>query len=109
MSEPCSMMLTCMEEVERIHQECETNSRLYAGVFLDDINLYGRGQENPLRMRDLSEIVCRSFFSTMLTCVEEVESNPPVIDFALIGRGRTPLISRIKVEEWSIFRPLLSF
>ncbi|KAL0913593.1 hypothetical protein M5K25_017064 [Dendrobium thyrsiflorum] len=28
--------------------------------------------------------------SMTLTCVEEVESNPPRIDFALIGRGQMP-------------------
>ncbi|PKU63137.1 hypothetical protein MA16_Dca019673 [Dendrobium catenatum] len=51
MSEPCLTTLTCVEEVERIHQGCKTFPRLYVGALLDDVNLCGRGQENPPRMK----------------------------------------------------------
>ncbi|KAL0926646.1 hypothetical protein M5K25_002884 [Dendrobium thyrsiflorum] len=48
MSEPCSMTLTCVEEVERIHQGCRTFPRLYVRALLDDVNLCGRGRiESP--------------------------------------------------------------
>ncbi|KAI0514050.1 hypothetical protein KFK09_010084 [Dendrobium nobile] len=50
MPEPCSTTLTCLEEVGRIHQGCETFPRLYAGALLDDVNLSGRGRENPPRI-----------------------------------------------------------
>ncbi|KAL0917714.1 hypothetical protein M5K25_012797 [Dendrobium thyrsiflorum] len=43
MSEPCSMTLTCVEEVGRIHQGCITYPRLYVRALLDDVNLCGRG------------------------------------------------------------------
>ncbi|KAL0909376.1 hypothetical protein M5K25_020238 [Dendrobium thyrsiflorum] len=48
--EPCSMTLTCVEEVERIHQGCMTYPRLYVRALLDDVNLCGRGRENPPRI-----------------------------------------------------------
>ncbi|KAL0920605.1 hypothetical protein M5K25_009750 [Dendrobium thyrsiflorum] len=44
MSEPCSMTLTCVEEVERIYQGCRTFPRLYVRALLDDVNLCGRGR-----------------------------------------------------------------
>ncbi|KAL0927469.1 hypothetical protein M5K25_001640 [Dendrobium thyrsiflorum] len=56
MSEPCSITLTCVEEVERIHQGCRTFPRLYAIVLLDDVNLCGRGRENPLRIALLDDV-----------------------------------------------------
>ncbi|KAL0916410.1 hypothetical protein M5K25_013918 [Dendrobium thyrsiflorum] len=49
MLEPCSMTLTCVEEIERIHQGHRTFSRLYVRALLDDVNLCGRGRENPPR------------------------------------------------------------
>ncbi|KAH0465913.1 hypothetical protein IEQ34_006016 [Dendrobium chrysotoxum] len=61
-------------------------------------NLCGRGREDPPRMYDLSEVVCQSLCSMTLTCVEEVESNPPGIDFALIGRGRMPRDASVEVR-----------
>ncbi|KAL0908029.1 hypothetical protein M5K25_022493 [Dendrobium thyrsiflorum] len=89
MSEFCSIMLTCVEEVEKTHQGCRTYPRLFVRALLDDINLcgreveiihqgyltyprlyvkapfddvnlYGRGRENPLRIYDLSVVVCQS-------------------------------------------------
>ncbi|PKU72859.1 Homeobox-leucine zipper protein HOX3 [Dendrobium catenatum] len=56
MPEPCSTMLTCVEEVVRIHQGCETFLRLYARALLDGVNLYGRGQENPPRIDHLTKL-----------------------------------------------------
>ncbi|KAI0519840.1 hypothetical protein KFK09_007301 [Dendrobium nobile] len=73
MLEPCSMTLTCVEEAKRIHQGYKTFSRLYVRALFDDVNLHERGQDNPPRMRDLSEVVCQSFCLMTLTCVEEVK------------------------------------
>ncbi|KAL0916316.1 hypothetical protein M5K25_013817 [Dendrobium thyrsiflorum] len=46
--------------VERIHQGCRNYPRLHVKVSLNDINLYGKGRENPPRMYDLSEVICHS-------------------------------------------------
>ncbi|KAL0915858.1 hypothetical protein M5K25_013318 [Dendrobium thyrsiflorum] len=80
MSKPCSMTLTCEEEVERIHQRRRTLPRLYVRALLDDVNLCGRGRENPPRMSKESTKDVGPFLGCMsepcsmtLTCVEEVE------------------------------------
>ncbi|PKU81276.1 hypothetical protein MA16_Dca015305 [Dendrobium catenatum] len=44
------MTLTCVEEVERIHQGYKTYPRLCARALVDDVNLCGRGRENPPRI-----------------------------------------------------------
>ncbi|KAL0918720.1 hypothetical protein M5K25_010744 [Dendrobium thyrsiflorum] len=132
MSEPCSMTLTCVEEVERIHQGCRTFPRLYVRALLDEVNLCGRGRENPPRMLSVRSLLddvnlcgrgrenpprmsrestkdvgpirgCLSEpCSMMLTCMEEVESNPPKIDCPLIGRGRMLRVSQIKDEKITV-------
>ncbi|KAL0916464.1 hypothetical protein M5K25_013981 [Dendrobium thyrsiflorum] len=89
MSEPCSMTLTCIEEVERIHQGCRTFPRLYRlRESTKDVGPFRGYMSEPCSMT--------------LTCVEEVGSNPPGIDRPVIGMGRMPRVSRIKGEEWSL-------
>ncbi|KAL0906547.1 hypothetical protein M5K25_025049 [Dendrobium thyrsiflorum] len=56
MSELCSMTLTYVEEVERIHQGCRTYPRLYVRVLLDDVNLCGRGREIPSSIAMLDDV-----------------------------------------------------
>ncbi|KAL0920303.1 hypothetical protein M5K25_009428 [Dendrobium thyrsiflorum] len=80
MLERCSVTLTCMKEVERIHQGCRTFPRLYVRAPLDSVNLCGRGRENPPRklkesIKDVGPIRgCMSEPCSMtLTCMEEVE------------------------------------
>ncbi|KAL0906325.1 hypothetical protein M5K25_024809 [Dendrobium thyrsiflorum] len=84
MSESCSMTLTCVEEVDRIHQGCRTYPRLCVRALLNDVNLCGRGRENP---------GCRTYLSGR----GRIES--PWDRLSLIGMGRMPHVSLIKGSE----------
>ncbi|KAL0921551.1 hypothetical protein M5K25_008634 [Dendrobium thyrsiflorum] len=94
------MTLTCVEEVEIIHQGCKTYPRLYVRALfdddnlalLDDVNLYGRGRiESPwdrlsINWEGANATYCYYLFEVYIETLPKGTLLEPVFVTRVLGR-----------------------